>query len=68
MTRSLFNYYTTIALLISPVAGLGKMGRKDAVADPNEPADPMRAPIAGCDLAPHRLLRDANRLGDLGDA
>src|SRR5579863_6402359 len=44
------------------------MGRKDAPADPDEPPDPMRRPIAGRNLAPNRLFRDAEPLGDLRDA
>jgi hypothetical protein len=44
------------------------IGFQVALADPNELADPMRGPVAGRDLAPHRLLGDAEPLGDLGDA
>ena len=37
----------------------GETGGKHALPDPNELADPIRGQIAGCDLASHRLLRDA---------
>jgi hypothetical protein len=44
------------------------VGCKIALADPNQIAESNRGQFALVDLAPNRFLRDAEPLGDLGDA
>jgi len=55
---------------LPPIRGTrpSDIGCKAALPNPNQLSNPVLGQIAGCDLAPDRLLRDAEPRGDLGDA